>query len=79
MFVLVFFSSIVGFSLTMGLFLQIGINVANILLCIVLGIASVGVYSFNYDSFDLFLALVFGALGYAFRKFDIPKAPLLLQ
>jgi putative tricarboxylic transport membrane protein len=48
-----------------------------VLLCIILGIASAGVYSFNYDSFDLFLALVFGVLGYAFRKLDIPKAPLL--
>jgi putative tricarboxylic transport membrane protein len=48
-----------------------------VLLCIVLGIASAGVYSFNYNSFDLFLALGFGVLGYAFRKLDIPKAPLL--
>jgi putative tricarboxylic transport membrane protein len=48
-----------------------------ILLCIVLGIASAGVYSFNYNTFDLFMALGFGVLGYAFRKLDIPKAPLL--
>src|SRR5262249_31046391 len=48
-----------------------------VLLCIILGIASAGVYSFNYNTFDLFLALVFGLLGYAFRKLDIPKAPLL--
>jgi putative tricarboxylic transport membrane protein len=48
-----------------------------ILLCIILGIASAGVYSFNYDTFDLFMALGFGMLGYAFRKLDIPKAPLL--
>jgi putative tricarboxylic transport membrane protein len=48
-----------------------------ILLCIVLGIASTGVYSFNYNTFDLFMALGFGVLGYAFRKLDIPKAPLL--
>jgi putative tricarboxylic transport membrane protein len=48
-----------------------------ILLCIVLGIASAGVYSFNYDTFDMFMALGFGLVGYAFRKLDIPKAPLL--
>ncbi|HVJ44071.1 MAG TPA: tripartite tricarboxylate transporter permease [Dongiaceae bacterium] len=48
-----------------------------VLLCIILGIASAGVYSFNYDTFDLFMALGFGVLGYAFRKLDIPKAPLL--
>src|SRR5215468_6480545 len=33
-----------------------------VLLCIILGIASAGVYSFNYNTFDLFLALVFGLL-----------------
>jgi putative tricarboxylic transport membrane protein len=48
-----------------------------ILLCIILGIASAGVYSFNFDTVDLFMALGFGMLGYAFRKLDIPKAPLL--
>jgi len=34
-----------------------------ILLCIILGIASAGVYSFNYNTFDLFMALGFGVLG----------------
>jgi len=48
-----------------------------ILLCVILGIASAGVYSFNNDVFDLFMALFFGIVGYAFRKLDIPKAPLL--
>jgi putative tricarboxylic transport membrane protein len=48
-----------------------------ILLCLILGIASAGVYSFNNDVFDLYLALGFGVLGYLFRKLDVPKAPLL--
>jgi putative tricarboxylic transport membrane protein len=48
-----------------------------VLLCVILVIASAGVYSFNTDTFDLFLALFFGIVGYVFRKFDIPKAPLL--
>lgn len=48
-----------------------------ILLCLVLGIATAGVYSFNNDVFDLYMALGFGVLGYGFRKLDIPKAPLL--
>src|SRR5258708_26778012 len=43
----------------------------------ILGIASAGVYSFNTNTFDLYLALAFGGLGYAFRKLDIPKAPLI--
>jgi putative tricarboxylic transport membrane protein len=43
----------------------------------ILGIASVGVYSFETSTFDLYLALLFGVLGYVFRKLDIPKAPLI--
>ncbi|NPT39417.1 tripartite tricarboxylate transporter permease [Paraburkholderia xenovorans] len=50
---------------------------SGVLLCLILVIASAGVYSFSNDVFDLFLALFFGIVGYAFRKFDIPKAPLL--
>jgi putative tricarboxylic transport membrane protein len=48
-----------------------------ILLCLILGIASAGVYSFNNDVFDLYLALGFGVVGFLFRKLDVPKAPLL--
>jgi len=48
-----------------------------VLLCVVLGIATAGVYSFNNDVFDLYMALGFGVIGYGFRKLDIPKAPLL--
>jgi putative tricarboxylic transport membrane protein len=50
---------------------------SGVLICMILGIATAGVYSFHSDPFDLYLALGFGVLGYAFRKFDIPKAPLL--
>jgi putative tricarboxylic transport membrane protein len=38
-----------------------------VLLCVILAIASIGVFSFNSDTFDLYLALMFGMLGYAFR------------
>lgn len=48
-----------------------------VLLSLILVIASAGVYSFNSDTFDLYMALGFGVLGYGFRKLDIPKAPLL--
>jgi putative tricarboxylic transport membrane protein len=41
-------------------------------------IASIGVYSINNSVFDLYLMLAFGMLGYAFRKFQIPAAPLIL-
>ena len=48
-----------------------------ILLVVILTVAAAGVYSFHTDVLDLFLALLFGAVGYAFRIFDVPKAPLI--
>jgi putative tricarboxylic transport membrane protein len=60
-----------------GLFARVLYVPPGILLVIILGIASVGVYSFETSKFDLYLALMFGVLGYAFRKLDIPKAPLI--
>jgi putative tricarboxylic transport membrane protein len=60
-----------------GLFARVLYVPPGILLVIILGIASAGVYSFNGDVFDLYMALGFGVLGYAFRKLDIPKAPLI--
>jgi putative tricarboxylic transport membrane protein len=60
-----------------GLFARVLYVPPGILLVIILGIASVGVYSFETNTFDLYLALMFGVLGYVFRKCDIPKAPLI--
>ena len=48
-----------------------------VLLVVVLCTASVGVYSFDTDPFMMYLALIFGVVGYAFRKLDIPKAPFI--
>ena len=41
-------------------------------------ISVVGVYSVNFSLFDVGLLAVFGLLGYAMRKLDIPPAPLVL-
>ena len=60
-----------------GLFARVLYVPPGILLVIILGIASVGVYSFETSTFNLYLALLFGVLGYVFRKLDIPKAPLI--
>jgi TctA family transporter len=38
----------------------------------------IGVYSINNDAVDVMIALLFGALGYLFIKFDCEPAPLLL-
>jgi putative tricarboxylic transport membrane protein len=48
-----------------------------VLLTIVLGIASAGVYSFNTNVSDLYIALTFGCIGYIFRKLDVPKPPMI--
>ena len=44
----------------------------------ILLISVVGVFSVNYSVFDVGLLAVFGLLGYAMRKLDIPPAPLVL-
>jgi putative tricarboxylic transport membrane protein len=38
----------------------------------------IGVYSVHNSIFDLWLLLIFGALGYVMRKVDVPAAPLVL-
>jgi len=38
----------------------------------------VGVYSVSFSVFDVWMVIMFGALGYAMRYFDLPTAPMLL-
>jgi putative tricarboxylic transport membrane protein len=40
--------------------------------------AIVGVYSVNYNPFDVWVMIAFGALGYVLRKLDYPLPPLVL-
>ena len=61
-----------------GLFVRVLYIPTGILLPLIIAICSIGVYSVNYSVFDLYLALAFGGLGYAFRKLGIPAAPLVL-
>jgi putative tricarboxylic transport membrane protein len=44
----------------------------------ILVLAVVGAYSVRNSVFDIYLLLLFSALGYAFRKLEIPAAPLLM-
>ncbi len=44
----------------------------------ILLISIVGVYSVHGSLFDVWILLLFGLLGYAMRKLDIPAAPLVL-
>ncbi len=61
-----------------GLFVRVLYIPTGILLPLILAISSIGVYSVNYSVFDLYLALAFGGIGYAFRKLGVPAAPLVL-
>jgi len=44
----------------------------------VFGFCVIGVYSLSSSVFDIGVMLGFGLLGYAFKKLDIPTAPLVL-
>lgn len=50
----------------------------SVLSVLVIAFSVIGVYSLNNSVFDVGVALGFGLLGYAFRKLDIPPAPLVL-
>ncbi|MDA0656046.1 MAG: tripartite tricarboxylate transporter permease [Proteobacteria bacterium] len=61
-----------------GIFARLLYVPPGILLAIILGIASLGIYSLNASTYDLCLMVGFGAVGYAFRKLEIPVAPVIL-
>jgi len=49
-----------------------------ILMTFILVFCILGVYSVSGNVFDIGIMLVFGLVGYAFKKLDIPLAPLIL-
>ena len=61
-----------------GLFVRLLYIPTGILLALILAISTIGVYTINGNVVELYLALLFGVLGYVFRKVDIPTAPLVL-
>jgi putative tricarboxylic transport membrane protein len=50
----------------------------SILMTLILAFCIVGVYSLSNSVFDIGVMLAFGLVGYAFKKLDIPTAPLVL-
>ena len=61
-----------------GLFVKILRVRATILAPITVLITLVGVYTVNYDVFDIGLVVVFGALGYLMKKLGLDPGPLVL-
>jgi putative tricarboxylic transport membrane protein len=49
-----------------------------ILMTLILVFCVIGVYSLSSSVFDIGVMLAFGLVGYAFKKLDIPTAPLVL-
>jgi putative tricarboxylic transport membrane protein len=49
-----------------------------ILYTLIMGFCVIGSYSVHNSVFDVGLTLFFGFVGYAFKKLDIPLAPLIL-
>jgi putative tricarboxylic transport membrane protein len=61
-----------------GLFVRLLYIPTGILLPLVIVLSTVGIFSVNGNTVELYLCLMFGVLGYVFRKIDIPLAPLVL-
>jgi putative tricarboxylic transport membrane protein len=62
-----------------GIFVRLLRVPIGILLPLIMAFATIGIYAVSGYVFDLYVCLVvFGVLGYVFRKVDIPAAPLIL-
>jgi putative tricarboxylic transport membrane protein len=49
-----------------------------VLMPLIVTISAVGIYATENNTFDMWIMLVFGILGYFMRKFDFPAAPVVL-
>ena len=61
-----------------GLFVRLLYIPGGILMPLILAIATIGIYALNGNPVELYMLLLFGIMGYVFRKIDIPVAPLVL-
>jgi putative tricarboxylic transport membrane protein len=61
-----------------GIFVRLLYIPTGVLLPVVLVLSTVGIFAVNSSTFELYICLFFGVLGYFFRKLDIPMAPLVL-
>ena len=50
----------------------------NILFPLILLFCFIGVYSLNYNKYEIVIMIIFGIIGYLMRKFDFEGAPFLL-
>jgi putative tricarboxylic transport membrane protein len=62
-----------------GIFVRLLYIPGGILMPMILAISTIGVFAINGNITELYFALLFGAMGYVFRKLDIPVAPMVLS
>jgi putative tricarboxylic transport membrane protein len=62
-----------------GIFVRLLYIPGGMLMALILAISTIGVYAINGNLVELYIGLVFGVLGYLFRKLDIPVAPMVLS
>ncbi|MBE9639629.1 tripartite tricarboxylate transporter permease [Salipiger mangrovisoli] len=61
-----------------GLFSRVLLVPVHILMPLVAMVSFVGIYGISGSSFDLILMVIFGVVGWLFRKLDIPLVPVIL-
>jgi putative tricarboxylic transport membrane protein len=62
-----------------GIFVRLLYIPGGILMPLILAISTIGIYAINGNPVELYIGLLFGVLGYIFRKVDIPVAPMVLS
>jgi putative tricarboxylic transport membrane protein len=62
-----------------GIFVRLLYIPSGILMALILAISTIGVYAINGNPVELYIGLIFGVMGYVFRKVDIPVAPMVLS
>ena len=62
-----------------GIFVRLLYIPSGILMPLILAISTIGIYAINGNPVELYFGLIFGVMGYVFRKVDIPVAPMVLS
>jgi len=62
-----------------GLFVRLLYIPGGILMPLIMAISTIGIYAINGNPVELYIGLLFGVLGFIFRKVDIPVAPMVLS
>lgn len=64
--------------LLIPLFVNLLRGVQGVLASVVIALCVVGAFSLSYSTFNIWIALVFGVIGYLMRKNDYPTGPFIL-